>query len=105
MSKLSLEQARKVMASGKFQELVNSRARMRWTLSAVTLAMFFGFIVLISSSPKSLGASIPGSAVPICLGLAVAMIVLVVCITGFYVARSNSRFDQLSQSIQQEFGR
>ncbi|MBI3699096.1 MAG: DUF485 domain-containing protein [Afipia sp.] len=105
MSQLSPEQARKVMASKNFRELVSARARLRWVLSGLTLVMFFGFLVLISSTPKSLGASIPGSAIPISMALAMGVIVSVLCLTGFYVRRSNSRFDNLAQSIKQEFGR
>jgi uncharacterized membrane protein (DUF485 family) len=105
MPQLSQEQARKVMASKNFRELVSARARMRWILSGLTLIMFFGFIALISSTPKSLGGSMPGGTIPISMVLALAVIVLVVCLTGFYVQRSNSRFDSLSQSINKEFGR
>ncbi len=105
MPQLSPEQARKVMTSKNFRELVSARARLRWVLSGLTLVMFFGFLALISSTPKSLGASIPGSGFPISMALAMGVIISVLCLTGFYVQRSNSRFDSLTQSIKQEFGR
>jgi uncharacterized membrane protein (DUF485 family) len=105
MAQLSQEQARRVMASKNFRELVSARARMRWVLSALTLIMFFGFIALISTASKFLGQNISGGTIPISMALALGVIVLVVCLTGLYVQRSNSRFDHLAQSIKQEFGR
>ena len=48
--------------------------------------------------------AVAGSAIPLGLLLAVSMIVAVVILTGFYVYRSNSRFDELSRDLNREFG-
>ncbi len=101
---LSPEHTRRILDDPGFQHLVRARSRLRWGLSAVTLAMFFGFIILISASPSALGVSVFGGGIPIGLILAFAMIVAVVALTGFYVRRSNTHFDALSQSIRQELG-
>jgi uncharacterized membrane protein (DUF485 family) len=67
--------------------------------------MFFGFIALISSASAMLGTNMNGSKIPLGMGLAFGIIVLVVVLAGFYVRRSNTRFDRLTDLIKQEFGR
>lgn len=97
------ERMRAILADPQFKELVSQRAKLRWGLSLATLAMFFGFIGLISTAGAVLGANFPGSAIPFGLLLALLMIVLVVVLTGFYVRHSNSRFDELAGSVNREF--
>jgi uncharacterized membrane protein (DUF485 family) len=76
----------------------------RWSLSIVTLIMFFGFIALISTAKSALGVAVAESSIPLGLLLAMSMIVAVVILTGFYVHRSNSRFDELARVLNREFG-
>ncbi len=94
-----------IISDPRFRRLVSARARLRWSLSILTLIMFFGFIALISTAKSALGTAVAGSAVPLGLFLAMTMIVVIVMLTGFYVYRSNSRFDELVRDLHQEFGR
>ena len=98
------ERMHEILADPSFRELASARAKLRWSLSIVTLIMFFGFIALISTARDALGATVAGSAMPLGLVLAVAMIATVVMLTGFYVQRSNSRFDELTHALKREFG-
>jgi len=43
--------------------------------------------------------------IPFGIAVFFGMNILVVCLTGFYVQRSNSRFDQLTRDIRQEWDR
>lgn len=95
---------RQVLADPDFRKLVLSRARLRWGLSLVTLVLFFGFIALISTAKGALGANVAGSDIPLGLALGLTMIVLVVFLTGFYVQRSNLRFDELARVLDRRFG-
>jgi len=95
---------RQVLADPAFRELALSRARLRWGLSLITLVLFFGFIALISTAKSALGANVAGSDIPIGLALSLTLIVLVVLLTGFYVQRSNSRFDELARGLNRRFG-
>lgn len=95
----------RILADPGFRELTSARAKLRWSLSVVTLIMFFGFIVVISTARGALGAMIPGSAIPVGLLLTLAVIGLVVVLTGIYVMRCNSRFDELARAVKREFGR
>ena len=104
MLQLRPDRTREILANPMFRELASARARLRWGLSIVTLVMFFGFIGLISTARSALGTSFVGSAIPLGILLALTMIVLVVVLTGIYVQRSNSRFDQLTRALNEEFG-
>jgi uncharacterized membrane protein (DUF485 family) len=98
------ERMREILADPSFRELASARAKLRWSLSIVTLIMFFGFIALISTAKDALGATVAGSAMPLGLLLALAMIAIIVMLTGIYVRRSNSRFDELTHALKREFG-
>ena len=98
------EATRRILADPKFQSLASGRARLRWGLSILTLVMFFGFVALISTARGALAATVTGTAIPIGLVLAFAMIVLVVALTGIYVLQSNARFDDLNGAVTREFG-
>jgi uncharacterized membrane protein (DUF485 family) len=104
MRSVPSERTRQVLADPAFRELALARAKLRWGLSIVTLIMFFGFIALISTARAALGATVGGSDMPLGLVLALAVIVLVVLLTGFYVQRSNSRFDELARGLNRRFG-
>jgi uncharacterized membrane protein (DUF485 family) len=104
MLSVTSDRTRQILADPVFRELASSRARLRWGLSIVTLILFFGFIALISAAKDVLGANVTGSDIPLGLALALAMIVLVVLFTGFYVQRSNSRFDELARGVNRRFG-
>src|ERR1700758_3104343 len=95
----AIDRTRLILADPLFRELASARARLRWGLSVVTLILFFGFIALISTARGALGATVGGSAMPLGLVLALAVIVLVVLLTAFYVQRSNSRFDELARGL------
>jgi uncharacterized membrane protein (DUF485 family) len=104
MSQLSPEFTQRILSNPSFKELASARAKLRWTLSLITLALFFGFIAVISTARGALGANVANSAIPLGLMVAFTMIVLVVLLTGFYVQRSNARFDRLAQILTREFG-
>jgi uncharacterized membrane protein (DUF485 family) len=104
MSQLMPDRTREILSDPAFRELASARARLRWSLSIVTLIMFFGFIAIISTARTALGATVGESAIPLGLLLALGMIVSVVLLTGFYVYRSNSRFDECARCLNREFG-
>lgn len=104
MSEPGPERMREILADPSFRELASARAKLRWSLSIVTLIMFFGFITLISTARDALGATVAGIAMPLGLVLVVVMIAMVVALTGIYVQRSNSRFDELTHALKRELG-
>jgi uncharacterized membrane protein (DUF485 family) len=105
MLQLMRDRTHEIITDPRFRNLASARAKLRWGLSIVTLIMFFGFIALISTAKSALGVPIAGSSIPLGLLLAMFMIIAVVALTGFYVYRSNSRFDELARILNREFGR
>jgi uncharacterized membrane protein (DUF485 family) len=104
MLQLTRDRTQEIMADPRFRSLASARARLRWSLSIITLIMFFGFIVLISTAKNALGVPVAGISIPLGLLLAISMCVVVVMLTGFYVYRCNSRFDELASLLNREFG-
>jgi uncharacterized membrane protein (DUF485 family) len=88
----------RISASPAFKELERSRGALGWTLTALILVIYFGFVFLVAFAPKLLGTPVAGTLTlgfPLGLGVILSAIVL----TGIYVARANSRFDALTRKI------
>ena len=99
MSQPTLKWQRWMRTDSDFRKLVTNRARLRWGLCCFTLALFFGFVFIIATAPEVLGRDLPHIQFPIGLTLALAVVALMVGITGTYVFLSNYLFDSLSKKI------
>jgi uncharacterized membrane protein (DUF485 family) len=94
---------RRIESSPKFRELVGARTRFAVTLTVIMLAIYCGFILAVAFAPGWLGAPVSdGSVVTVGIPVGVAVIISAFVLTGIYVARANSRFDQLNAEILQE---
>ncbi len=105
MTNISMEETRLVLADPRFVELAVARARLRWGLSFVVLAMFFGLIILMASAPSALAQPLGPAGVTLGMALALALFIAIVALTGFYVHRSNTRFDSLMHAVRNEVAR
>jgi uncharacterized membrane protein (DUF485 family) len=83
----------------RYQELVRKRSSFGWTLTAVTLIIYFGFILLIGYQPKFLGIPLGGSVMTLGLPIGLFVIVSAFVLVGIYVRRANAVFDRLTRSI------
>ena len=84
----------------KFQELVNKRGRFAWTLAAIVLTLFYGFVLVVAFAPESLGTPIAeGSRWTVGVTLELFLFVFFWVTTVIYVRRANTEFDTLSQEI------
>ena len=97
---------RTIEQSPHFKELVAKRERFAWILSAIMLALYVGFILLIAFVPDWLGTRISADSpitwgIPVGVGLILSAFVL----TGIYVRRANNEFDGLNQVILEEVGK
>ena len=91
-----------IQQNSKYQELVRTRSAFGWTLSAVTLIIYFGFILLIGYAPKFLGIPIGNSVMTIGLPIGLFVIVSAFVLVGIYVRRANSTYDGLIRAIIEE---
>lgn len=81
-----------------FVELERTRGRLGWTLTAIMLVIYFGFIFLVAFAPKLMAMPVFGI---ITLGFPLGLFVILsaIALTGFYVIRANSAFDRLTARI------
>jgi uncharacterized membrane protein (DUF485 family) len=82
-----------------FRELVDKRAHFAWALSAAMLVIYFGFILVIAFAPKLLGVPIGGGVMTVGIPVGLVVIVSAFVLTGIYVHRANSEFDDLTHKI------
>lgn len=87
----------------KFQELVSRRSRFAWTLAAVVLTMFYGFVMVVAFNPASLGQPLSeGSMWTLGVAVELFMFIFFWVLTAVYVKRANTEFDALTQEIVKE---
>lgn len=83
----------------EYIRLVRLRRLWGFSLSAVMLAAYLVFILLIAFKPALLGTPIAaGSVISIGIPLGLGLIVLAVALTGVYVHLSNTLFDPLTEA-------
>jgi uncharacterized membrane protein (DUF485 family) len=79
-------------------KLVNERKSFGWTLTIITLVIYYGFLALGAFFPGTFVIPVIGS---ITLGvvLGVAIILASILLTGIYVIRANSEYDDLTDAV------
>ncbi len=93
----------KIRNNPKFHELVRKRNAFATLLSLVMLAIYFGFILTIAFAPKVLGTPLSeGSITTIGMPIGVGVILSAIALTGVYVRRANTEFDELNRQIIEE---
>ena len=81
-----------------FRELERTRGRLGWTLTAIMLVVYFGFVLMVAFAPKLMATPVFGT---ISLGfpLGLGVILCAILLTGLYVLRANDAFDTLTRRI------
>ncbi len=93
----------RMRANPKFRELVATRGRFAWTLAAIVLTMFYGFVMMVAFFPAALGQPVAeGSMLTVGVAAELFMFVFFWVLTAFYVRRANGEFDVLTQEIVKE---
>jgi cation/acetate symporter len=93
----------KIRQNPKFQTLVSRRSRFAWTLSAIVLVLFYGFVMVVAFNPAALGASLTGtSRVTVGFAAGLSMFIGFWLLTAYYVRRANTEFDALTKELVEE---
>jgi len=95
------EVTQKILRDPAFQELEKKRNKLGWTLTAITLVIYYGFILLVAFSPSTLATPLGGMTTSLGLPLGVGIILASILMTGIYVRRANSVFDVLVDKIKE----
>ena len=92
----------RVLRNPSFQQLVRQRAGFAWTLLIIMLIIYFGFILLVAFAKPLLAAKIGEGVTSLGILLGLGVIVSAFVLTGIYVQRANSRFDELTRNLTKE---
>lgn len=92
----------RIQRNPKFAELVQKKTSLSWLLSSVMLVIYYGFILVIAFSPKTLGIPLShGSITTIGIPIGILVILSAFVLTGIYVRRA-TEFDKLTREIIEE---
>jgi len=86
----------------KFIQLVNARKSLGWTLSVLMLAIYLGFILLVSFAPGFLSLKLGAGVLTWGPVIGVLVILSAFVLTGIYVRKANDAYDTLTRAIVEE---
>lgn len=92
----------KIQSNPSYQKLVSTRSSFAWKLTITILVVYYAFILLIAFSPETLGASLSGGMATVGIPVGIGIIVFAFALTGIYVKRANSEFDDLLNDVKQD---
>jgi uncharacterized membrane protein (DUF485 family) len=92
----------KIKSNQKYQKLVATRSSFGWTLTWIMMVVYYGFILLIAFNKELLSAKMGAGVMTWGIPIGLFVIVFTVLITGYYVRRANSEFDDLTAEIRKE---
>jgi uncharacterized membrane protein (DUF485 family) len=71
-------------------------------LTALVLVVYYGYVLLIAFDKQFLAAKMGAGVMTWGMPIGLFVIVFTVVVTGFYVRRANSTYDQLTEQIKRE---
>jgi uncharacterized membrane protein (DUF485 family) len=83
-----------LLASPEFHELMRRKNSISTVLTALTLIVYFGFMLLLAFGQEFLSTKVSRS-VTLGIPLGISVIVLAWIFTGIYVRWANSRYDEM----------
>ena len=87
----------------QFIVLSKRRARLAWSLAALTLGIYYAYMLLIMLAPALLHQALnAGGVLSVGVPVGAAIIVSTWALTGYYVYKANTEFDTLTQQILKE---
>ena len=90
--------ARRIENDPNYQKLVSERKSFAWTLTIITLVMYYGFLALGAFFPTVFVVPVLGS-ITLGIVLGVAIILASILLTGIYIVRANGEYDDLRRAI------
>ncbi|AXK40490.1 DUF485 domain-containing protein [Crenobacter cavernae] len=96
------EVLKRVQSNPKFLELVHKKTSLGWALTLVMLVIYYGFVLMLAFSPATLGTPLGSGVMTVGIPVGVLIILSAFVLTGIYVRKANTEFDQLNQQIVEE---
>ncbi|XID74805.1 DUF485 domain-containing protein [Alkanindiges sp. WGS2144] len=91
-------QVQAILQNPKFRELVHKKRVLSWSLAALMLFIYIGFILLVAYASDFLHSSFSGVVtwgIPLGIGVIVAAFVL----SAIYAALANGEYERLTQEV------
>ena len=95
---------RAIAEDPRYRDLVARRSRFGWTLTAIMLLVYFGFILLVAFDRAFLARPIAGGTTTIGIPIGLGVILVGIVLTGIYVRRANRRYDPIVAAIRADAG-
>ena len=92
----------RIRANPKYQELVSKRNSYSWMMTIIMLAVYYGYIVLIAFNKEFLAQKLGSGVTSIGIPIGVGVILFTIIITGIYIRRANTEFDDLKAQVIKE---
>jgi uncharacterized membrane protein (DUF485 family) len=92
----------KISQNPHYQELVASRSSFGWLLTFFMMIVYYGFILLVAFKKDLLAIKIGDGVTTLGMPIGLFVIIFTVVITGIYVSRANTKFDDLTAKIRAE---
>ena len=94
-----------ILEDPDFKKLYSQRMNIAWTLTILELALFFGFVALVSYNKPFLAQKLgAGAATTVGIPIAVGVIFLSWVFTGIYVQWANTTYDGLVKKLRDKIG-
>ena len=89
---------KRIQSDPNYVKLVAERKSFGWTLSIITLVIYYGYIALVAFAPGGIATPVAG-AITVGIVVGAAIIVASIVLTGIYVVRANAHYDELTKAI------
>ena len=103
--KLTMQQdlVHAIKSNPKYHELVSKRSSFGWFMAILMLVIYYGFILIIAYAPSFLAQPVAaGWTMTIGIPIGVGVILAAFALTGIFIQRANTVFDDLSNQIKEE---
>ena len=95
-------QVERILQNPKFKEMVRQKSVLSWTLTAIMLFVYVGFMLLVGYNKEFLLTSISGGVTTWGIPLGLGIIVLSFVLCGVYSYIANNKLDQLNTEAVKE---
>ena len=92
----------RILANPNYQKLLKARTAYGWSFTILVMIVYYGFILLIAFDKEFLITRLGAGVTTVGIPIGLFVIAFTVIITGIYVRRANSEFDDLTAKIKQE---
>lgn len=89
-----------ITKSKNFRQLIRQRNKLTGILTILSLGTYYGFIYLVAFQREWMSQPVGSGHISWSIALGISVIVITVLITGIYVWIANSKFDHLTEKLQ-----